>query len=288
VTTLDTPAPTESVELREVRGPSALGGGLRRAWDLLYLMAATEFKRTYFGTTLGYLWSVGRPLALFGVLLVVFTKALHIQGGIVHYPQLLLLNLVLFGLFQEGTITALPSIVANEGIVRKTQFPRLVIPVASVLTATFNIGLNLIVTLAFVLGAGVSPRWTWLLLPVVVVLILVLTIAVAMLLSSLYPRFRDMAIIWTVASTALFYGTPVLYALDAIHSQTVRDAIGLNPLTPILALARKWVIDPHAPGPVAICGGAGRLAIAAGIYAVICVLAVIVFQREAPRIAEAL
>jgi ABC-2 type transport system permease protein len=190
-----------AVELRDVRGPSPLGGGVRRAWDLLYLMAATEFKRTYFGTALGYLWSIARPLALFGVLLVVFTKALHIQSAVPHYPELLLLNIVLFGLFQEGTITALPSIVANEAIVRKTQFPRLVIPVASVLTALFNLGLNLIATFVFILVLGVSPQWTWLLLPVVVLLLLGLTVAVAMILSSLYPRFRDLAIIWSVAST---------------------------------------------------------------------------------------
>ena len=63
-----------ALELREVRGPSALGGGWRRALELLYLIAATEFKRTYFGTALGYLWSLARPLVLFAVLLAVFTQ----------------------------------------------------------------------------------------------------------------------------------------------------------------------------------------------------------------------
>jgi ABC-2 type transport system permease protein len=204
-----------------------------------------------------------------------------------HYAQLLLLNLVLFGYFQEGTITALPSIVSNEAIIRKTQFPRLIVPIASVLTALFNVGLNLVVTVIFILAAGVSPRWTWLLLPVVQLLITGLTVAVAMLLSALYPRFRDVGIIWTVASTALFYGTPVLYALDAIHSHTFKALISLNPLTPILALARKWIIDPHAPSPAALAGDT-RLAISIAIYAVVCGLAVWVFSREAPRVAEAL
>ena len=62
-------------DLIEIRGPSALGGGWRRARDLLYLMAAAEFRRTYLGTALGYLWSLARPLMLFAVLLVVFTQA---------------------------------------------------------------------------------------------------------------------------------------------------------------------------------------------------------------------
>jgi len=277
----------KALELKEIQGPSALGGGWRRTWDLLYLMAATEFKRTYMVTALGYVWTVMRPLALFGVLLVVFTKALHIQSGVPHYPVLLLLNLVLFGLFQEGTQTALPSIVTNEAIVRKTQFPRLVIPVSAVFTALFNLGLNLIVTIIFILAFGVHPQWTWLLLPVVVALLVILTVAVSMILSALYPKFRDMGIIWSVCSTALFYGTPVLYALDTIKSSAFRDVIALNPLTPILALARKWIIDPHAPGPAALAG-TGHLLISAAIYLGICAAAVRVFWREAPRAAEAL
>ena len=60
-----------------------------------------------------------------------------------HYPVLLLLNVVLFGFFQEATGTAVGSIVGQESVVRKTQFPRLVIPLAVVLTTLFNLGLNL-------------------------------------------------------------------------------------------------------------------------------------------------
>jgi ABC-2 type transport system permease protein len=279
---------TEPVELREIPGPTALGGGWRRSLELLYLMASMAFKQTYFGTALGVVWSVGRPLMLFGVLLAVFTLAFHVGAGIPHYPVLLLLNIVLFGFFQEGTMTALPSMVTNVAVIRKTQFPRLVVPVASVLTALFNLGLNLIVAFIFILSFGVAPRWTWLLLFVVLAMLLVLTIAVAMILSSLYPRFRDLGIVWTVCATALFYGTPVLYTLDKFHSSLAREIISMNPLTPILELARQWIIDGHAHGPAYYAGGYAKLLIPVAIYAGICVLAVVVFRREAPRIAEAL
>jgi ABC-2 type transport system permease protein len=276
-------------ELKDIRGPSSLGGGWQRSLDLLYLMAVNEFRRAYFNTALGYLWSVGRPLLTFGVLLVVFTKELRIGGGIPHYPVLLLMNIVLFGFFQEGTGTALPSIVSSEAIVRKTQFPRLVIPVASVLTAIFNLAINLVVVIVFLLAFGVSPRWTWLLLPVLVLMLTVITLAVAMILSALYPRFRDLAVIWTVLSTALFYGTPVIYALGSGRlSHRLDRILALNPLSPIFELARKWIVDPHAPGPGSITGGDLLLLIPVALYVAICVLAVWVFQREVPRIAEAL
>jgi ABC-2 type transport system permease protein len=275
-------------ELREVSGPSALGGGLRRGLELLYLMASTDFKRAYFGTALGYVWTIGRPLMLFGVLLVVFTKGLNLGKAVPHYPVLLLLNIVLFNFFTEGAGTALPSIVSAESIVRKTQFPRLVIPVATVLTALFNLALNLIVAFIFILVVGgITPMWTWLLTPVLVALILVFTVAMAMILSSLYPRFRDVAIIWSVASTALFYGTPVIYVIERFPPG-LRKVLSCNPMTVILELARKWIIDPHAPGPAQAVGSRLFLIIPAAIFIGVCVLAVWVFRREAPRIAEAL
>jgi ABC-2 type transport system permease protein len=275
-----------ALELRDVRGPSALGGGRRRALDLLFLMAATEFRRTYLGTALGYLWSLARPLLLFAVLLVVFTQAFDLGDRVQSYPMLLLFNIVLFGFFQEATSQAVGSIVGQESVVRKTQFPRLVIPLSVVLTSVFNLGVNLVVVFAFLLAGGIAPTWTWLLLPLLLVLLLVLTAATAVLLSALYPRFRDTAIIWSVAATALFYATPVLYPIE-IMTGTLRDIISLNPLAPLFELARKWVVDPDAPGPVA-ASGTVTLAIAAAIYVLVCVTAAWVFRREAPRIAEEL
>jgi ABC-2 type transport system permease protein len=272
--------------LRRVRGPSAVGGGWRRFFDLLFLIAATDFKKTYFGTVLGYVWSLARPLMLFAVLLAVFTQIFRIGSGVTDYPVLLLLNIVMFGFFQEATFAAVTSVVAREGIVRKTQFPRLVIPVAVVLTALFNLGLNLVAVLIFMFAFGVEPTWTWLLFPVILALLLVFTVAVSMLLSSLYVRFRDVAIIWTVLVTVLFYGTPVLYPIEIVP-ETVKDVIHLNPLTPIFEQMRTWIIDPAAPGAAEAADGL-LLAAPIALYLAICGLAVWVFNREAPRIAEEL
>jgi ABC-2 type transport system permease protein len=282
---------TGDVVLRDVGGPSALSGGWKRFWELTYLLATNDFKRTYFGTALGYVWSVARPLLLFAVLVEVFTHVFRLGNQVENYPVFLLLNMVLFGFFQEGSTVAVQSIVGQEGIVRKTQFPRLAIPAAVVLTAFFNLLLNLIVVFLFILGFGVSPMWTWLLMPVILAMFWALTLPVAMLLSSLFPRFRDLLIIWTVFVTALFYASPVLYPLDrvAATSHTLGQLIAINPLTPMLELAHKWIIDPSAPAPgSAAAGGPVKLAISLGITVVIGVLAVWVFRREAPRIAEEL
>jgi ABC-2 type transport system permease protein len=279
---------TASAELREVPGPSALGGGRQRFLDLLWLISVTEFKRVYFGTVLGYFWSLLRPLMLFGVLLFVFTQVFKIGGEEVqHYPVMLLLGIVLYTFFQEATTNAVNSVVSQEGVVRKTQFPRLVIPLATVLTGAFNLGLNLVVVLVFVLAFGVDPTWTWLLLPVALAFLFVLTAAVSTALSVLYVRFRDVAIIWFVFAQMLLYLTPILYPVTAFHDETKEQLLMLNPLAVIFEQVRVWVLaEPQAPTAAEAAGGALHLLPAAAIFVGVCVYAVWIFNREAPRIAE--
>jgi ABC-2 type transport system permease protein len=155
------------------------------------------------------------------------------------------------------------------------------------LTALFNLGLNMVVVFVFLLGFGVSPAWTWLLLPVVIAILFVITTAVAMIVSSLYPRFRDTAIIWGVLVTALFYATPVLYPLEVVP-EALRKVMMLNPLASLFELARGWIIDPGAPGPADLAGSSLYLLAPLTILVLVCLFAVWIFRREAPRIAEEL
>jgi ABC-2 type transport system permease protein len=281
---------TRTAELRDVQGPSALGGGSRRFFDLLWLISVTEFKRVYFGTVLGYLWSLIRPLLMFGVLLFVFTQVFKVGSKEVeHYAVGLLMGIVLYTFFQEATSNAVTSVVAQEGVVRKTQFPRLVIPLATVVTSAFNLFLNLIIVLVFILAFGVSPAWTWLLFPVALVFLAVGASGMAMALSALYVRFRDTAIIWVVVSQVLLYLTPILYPVTAFHSSTKEHLLMVNPLAVIFEQVRVWVLhEPHAPTAVEAAGGWLGLLPAAVIFFGVCIYGAWFFNREAPRIAEAL
>jgi ABC-2 type transport system permease protein len=235
----------------------------------------------------GYAWSLLRPLLLFAVLLFVFTQIFRIGSQVSNYPVLLLFNIVVIGFFTEATGAAVTSVVSQEGIVRKTQFPRLVIPMSVVLTSLFNLGMNMVAVLIFLLAFGVDPVWTWLLFPSLLVALFVLTAAFSMLLSSLYVRYRDVAIIWGVAAAALFYGTPVLYPYEIVPER-FRELLAINPLTPLFIQARAWVIDPDAPSAPEAVGGWSHLIAPIAISIAVCVLAVWVFRREAPRVAEEL
>jgi len=278
-----------SVELGPaIPGPSALGGSPRRFVYLALTLAVTEFKLRFFGSALGYLWQLVRPLMLFGVLYLVFTQFVKVGGRVPFYPVVLLGNIVLFTFFQEGT-GAVGSVVDRESLVRKIHFPRMAIPVSVVLTAGFNLLLNLCVVMIFALASGVHPRWSWLQAPVLVALLAVLVLGLAMLLSALYVRYRDIKPIWEVVLQALFYATPVIYAVEALGvSDRIRELIMMNPIAAILEQFRHAVIDPGAPTAAEAAGGTLHLLVPLGVLVAAFVVGYRVFDRAAPRIAEEL
>jgi ABC-2 type transport system permease protein len=275
------------LELREVHGPSALGGDWRRFVSLVWIIATTDFKLTYFGSVLGYLWSLMRPLMLFGVLYVVFSQIVKFGEAIPDYPMVLLFNIVLFTFFSEATQSCVTAVINRESLVRKMHFPRLVIPLATVLTAAFNLAVNLVAVFVFLIVYGIQPRASWLLLPFVLLGLIALATGIGMALSVLYVRYRDVQPIWTVVSTVLFYGSPVLYTIESVP-ENVRSEFLLNPIASLLELGRVLVIDPSAPTLSEAAGGSiawlAGFALLVGIWCA----GFWLFAREAPRVAEEL
>jgi ABC-2 type transport system permease protein len=274
--------------LRQVTGSTAFGGEARRFIDLTITLAVMEFKVRYFGSALGYLWQLVRPLMLFGVLYVVFTEFVKFNEGVPFFPAVLLTSIMLFNFFSDATAGAVTSVLDRENLVRKIQFPRVVVPLAAVLTAVFNLLTNLIAVAVFVLATGVKPHWSWLGFPLLVLLLCVMATGASMLLSALYVRFRDVKPIWDVVLQVLFYGSPILYAIELIPSETARHALLCNPIAALLQQVRHWLIDPTAPSASEAIGGTTMLLIPVSITVVVCVLGVWYFNREAPRIAEEL
>jgi ABC-2 type transport system permease protein len=267
------------------RGPSALGDDLRRFVSLTFTLAGTDFKLRFFGSALGYVWTLMRPLLLFSVLYFVFTEVVRFGDKVKDYPVYLLASIMLFSFFSETTSRGVTSLVERENLLRKVRFPRLVIPLSVALNALFNLGLNLIVVFIFVFASGISPRWSWLeMIPLILVLI-VLGVGVTMLLSALYVRYRDMQPIWEVALQILFYASPVIYVAETLPSSIRAEAMA-NPIAAVLTQMRHALIDPGAPTAADVIGGAALLLIPLAVVVVVFALGWWVFTREAPRIAE--
>src|SRR5919199_3183094 len=211
---------TTAAPAYRVTGPSAVSGDPRRLVTLSFTLAVTDWKLRFFGSVLGYVWSLLRPLLLFGILYVVFSQFVGVNAGIANYPLLLLSGIVLFFTFGEMTGGAVMSLVDRETLVRKVSFPRLAVPLSVSLAASFNLLLNLVTVAIFVAAGGIQARWTWLLLPLPLVGLVLLGTVLGMLLSALYVPFRDVKPIWDVVSQALFYATPILYPIEKVAERS--------------------------------------------------------------------
>lgn len=281
---------------RPIKGPRALTDDWTRFWHLTYNIARNEFKLKFFGSMLGYVWQVMRPLLLFGVLYVFFVLIAHVgQTGAAseqYYGVQLLGSIVLFTFFGEATAGAVRSVVDRENLVRKIQFPRMVIPLSVVLLSFFNLMLNLVVVLIFALISGVHPMLSWLELPLILAMLIVFSTGMAMLLAALFVSFRDIQPIWEVFSQILFYGSPVIITVVAVREKLLPNhslffhIYTLNPLVTVLQQFRHAMVTHATPSAGQTIGSwaglIGPLAVVLGVF----ILGFWVFNRSAPLVAE--
>jgi ABC-2 type transport system permease protein len=287
-----TPVPYELLG-RPIRGPGALTSDWRRFWHLTYNIAVMQWKLRFFGSALGYLWQLVRPLLLFTVLYVFFTKISHVgrdTGPSGHYYGAQLLgSIVLYTFFAECTMNSVRSVVDNETVVRKIQFPRLVIPLSNVLLALFNLSLNMIVVFIFALIEGVRPMLTWLELPLIVALLAVLAAGLAMLLSAMFVYFRDIQPIWEVVNQIIFYSTPVIIPFPTVQKNLSPLLVHLyliNPISTSLQQFRHAIINHLTPSVGSVLGSPIALLEPIAIALAVCAIGFAVFTRTAPHVAE--
>jgi ABC-2 type transport system permease protein len=275
-----------------IKGPTALGSDPRRFWHLTRALAVTEFKLRFFGSVLGYLWQLMRPLMLFGVMYVLFALILKVGNGSPYYAEGLLLGLVMFTFLGEATGGSVTSLLDRENLVRKIEFPRLAVPLSTVLTAIFNLALNLVPVFIFLFADGAPVRIEWLELPLLLALLAVYASGLAMLLSAYYVRYRDVRPIWEVVLQIMFYASPIFYTIDRVitvkgqNGPLVAKLMLCNPFAALMQQARHAIVG----GPTVVHAmGGGLLVLApAGIAVLICAWGYRVFSREAPRVAELL
>jgi ABC-2 type transport system permease protein len=283
------PDPAALAAMRPIKGPTALGSDPARFWHLTRALAVTEFKLRFFGSALGYLWQLMRPLLLFGILYVLFSEVLSLDTA-PFYAEALLLGLVLYTFFADATKGGVASLVTRESLLRKIEFPRLAVPLAVVLNASFNLALNLLPVAVFLVIDGGSVRVQWLEFPILIVLLVVLATGLAMLLSSLYVRYRDIEPIWDVAPSLLFYGSPIFYTVTTVaeKSTTLAHLVMLNPFATILQQSRYAIFGEGHPSAAQAIGGTVQLLAPLAVALAILAGGYLVFSRRAPRVVEEL
>lgn len=211
---------------------------------ILREMVATDFKIRYQGSVLGYVWSVLKPLMLFGVLYVLFTYIFPMSKGVEHFGVSLLIGIVLWNFFAETTMVGAGSVVAHGDLIRKVAIPRYLVVVSSSISALINLGLSLIVVVAFAVANGILPQISWLGLLPIILEIFVLSIGVAFILATAYVKFRDITYIWEVVLQVGFYASAIIMPLESpAISTAIHKWFFLNPIVQIVQDARYFMIQ---------------------------------------------
>jgi ABC-2 type transport system permease protein len=212
--------------------------------NLIREMVVSDFKLRYQGSTLGYLWSLLRPLLMFGVLYVVFTHVIRLGTSVPHYPAYLLLGLVLWQFFTESTVAGMNAITGRGDLVRKVSIPKYTIVLGTTVSAFVTFCLNLIVVIVFMFLGHVAIHPSILLAIPLIIELIIFCLGISFLLATLFVKFRDFSHIWDVALQVLFYTTPIIYAYNIVPHR-LAQILGLNPLAQIFQDIRLVMITPE-------------------------------------------
>jgi ABC-2 type transport system permease protein len=247
-----TSAPTRGV----IRGTGRSVREILAQRELLGLLVRRELKARYKDSSLGFLWSLLRPLSILVVYYVAIGKFLGAERAIPDFAIYIFTGLIVWQLFQEIVSSSTGSIVGNAGLVRKVYLPREVFPLSTVGSALFNFGTQLVILLGAVLVLGKVPTGSRLwFFPLSLAVVLIFATAVGMFLAAVNVYLRDVQYLVEITLTILFWASPVVYSWRLVH-----DAIGgtwletlylTNPVTlAVLGMQRAlWVAGTDEPFP---------------------------------------
>lgn len=258
----------------------------KRNRAILAEMVRTDFKVRYQGSALGYLWSILKPLALFGIMYIVFTVVWPVARGVDYYGVYLLLGIVFWNFFTETTAVGAQSIVSNGSLLRKIDIPRYLIVIASSVSALINLGLSLLVVIIFAVISGVPFSSSWLLVIFFGIQLYILAVGIALILTTVHVQFRDIAYIWEILLQGGFYASAIIFPLQAVPVM-YHKYFFLNPVVQIIQDARFALIQ--SPDVVTLWNsGAGwKIKLVPFILTIIiCVFGVLYFRKKSKYFAE--
>ena len=199
--------------------------------ELIWALALKELKIRYKRSVLGFLWALLNPALLMLVLTAVFSTVMRM--AIPHYAIFLLSVLLPWTFFSQSLAYAVESIVGNGELLKKVSVPKLVFPVAAVVSNLINLLLSIIPLVLIVLVMRHPFYWTWIYLPVPLVALAIFTLGATFLFAAANVYYRDVAHIVQILLQVWFYVTPIIYSLD-IFPAHYRWMFKLNPLIFVL------------------------------------------------------
>jgi ABC-2 type transport system permease protein len=195
--------------------------------ELIWALALKELKIRYKRSVLGFMWALLNPALLMVVLTLVFSTIMRFP--IPHYAIFLLSVLLPWTFFSQSLSYAVESIVTNGDLIKKVAIPKIVFPMAALVSNLINLLLSLI-PLALLVPILRHPfYWTWIYIPIPMLALAIFTLGTTFLFAAANVYYRDVAHILQVVLSAWFYVTPIIYSLDFIPEKE-RWIFKLNPL----------------------------------------------------------
>ncbi|MGZ4203631.1 MAG: ABC transporter permease [Thermoleophilaceae bacterium] len=253
------------------------GLGVGRLRELVTHLAGREIAALHRFTLLGWAWPLVRQLAQLGVLVVVFSRVIHL--GVPHFVPFVFSGLIAWNWFSAGVANGTSSLLDRRHLVFQPGFPTLALPLVAVAVPLVDLLLALPVLAAMMVVDG-DLHWSILFMPVLVVIQLSLMAGIAWVTAAATVYFRDVRQIVLVGVTMLFYFTPVFYDLSSL-SPHYQSLLRLNPLTTIVDGYHAIVLGGRLPP-------AGWLAAVALLSVVLAALGLVFYRRVSAGLVDEL
>ena len=215
---------------------------LKEVWayrDLITLFVKRNIVVQYKQTILGPLWYLIQPILTVIMNMVVFGGIAHMSTDGIPQALFYMAGNVCWFYFSDCLNQTSSTFLANQGIFGKVYFPRMVVPISTVMSNLLRFGIQLLLFVAiwiyfFASGSDIHLTWAILLVPVLVVMLAGLGLGFGILISSMTTKYRDLTILFTFVVQLWMYATPIVYPISMVTNETLHTIIMLNPMTSII------------------------------------------------------
>jgi lipopolysaccharide transport system permease protein len=227
---------------------------LRELWvyrELLYFLTWRDIKVRYKQTVLGAAWAIIQPFMMMVVFSLFFGRLGKIPSDGVPYPIFSYTALVPWTFFATGLAMSSNSLVSSANLIKKVYFPRLVIPIATVISGVVDFLLAFVVLILMMLAYGIVPTINIVFLPLFLILAFVTSLGVGMWLSAMNVQFRDVRYMVPFLTQFWMFASPIAYPSSMIEDDMLRAIYGINPMVGVVE-GFRWALlgTETAPGPM--------------------------------------
>jgi len=242
---------------------------IREIWrhrELLYLLAWRDYKVRYKQTLIGVAWAVFQPVAATLAFVFIFGKFNEIADNGVNYPLFVYSGFVIWQFFANSVAEAATSLVVSSQMITKIYFPRIIVPLAKILTQYIDLLISLVILTVMMVYFRTSPSLLGLLSIVPILILLgLISASVGAVLSAFNVKFRDVQYALPFLIQLGLFASPVIYSASSLGRY--RDLIYLNPVSGIIDLFRSALFGlPFSPPAVGISFAVALFIFVGGLY----------------------